>query len=85
MTINTRVKTLEAEKAERDALTRAPICSCGEIVIVKGTPTAAQQAAFDARVPCVVHTDVISVIEVPPIPEWMQAGKPRPVRLESEE
>ncbi|HVG33577.1 MAG TPA: hypothetical protein VM911_10870 [Pyrinomonadaceae bacterium] len=68
----------ERAHARREELEN--VCTCEPIIIIEGEPTEEQQRELEARAPCKLHSDVVSIIEVPPMPEWMKAGMSRPLR-----
>jgi hypothetical protein len=74
-----RLAQLERAREERRHA-RENVCTCAQIIIIEGEPTTEQQRELEAREPCKLHSDVVSVIEVPPMPEWMRSGMSRPLR-----
>lgn len=65
-----------ARRAEREQR-----CVC-ELVIVAGEPTPEQAAVIARNAACPAdHGGGFSVVEVPPMPEWMERGEPPPPRV----
>lgn len=87
MTLKTRIKQLEEEQEERDARNREQ-CICEIVIIEDGQPTPEQEAVIARNATCRAHARELeppaTVVEVPPMPEWMKTGEQRPPR-ESED
>jgi hypothetical protein len=83
MTLQARIKRLEAEQEAEAA--RPVACVC-RLVIVAGEPTSEQAQTIARNATCKAdHRDKgFSVVEAPMMPEWMQRGEPPPPR-EAEE
>jgi hypothetical protein len=80
MTLQARIKQLEAEQDAEAA--RGVACVC-RLVIVAGEPTSAQAQIIARNATCKAdHGDKgFSVVETPPMPEWMKRGEPPPPRV----
>jgi hypothetical protein len=79
MTLQARIKRLEAEHEAEAARPAACVC---RLVLVAGEPTSAQAETIARNATCKAdHGDKgFSVVETPPMPEWMRRGEPPPPR-----
>lgn len=77
MTLQARIKQLEAEQDAKDSHPVDCICA---LIIIGGEATPEQQAALARNRACRAgHADKgFSVVEVPPMPEWMKNGEEHP-------